>query len=270
MADTTRTSPENEHRAHESARIPPRPCRPLLSRRGNCPSSRYTTIDHRGWQPTTNPLTPPCPRQAVPAVSKKPGSRCGSDGDSVASRGTRCSRESVRLPRPAGAPVQGPRRSLPQPTPRRGLAIFVQPTLTQRSLGGDSGREVVGYTRAAYARRSCRRRDHCRVLGRARGRQRDHGSQHHAIAYRSALRRLGIHQSTSRTGSCLDGAAAEAFFATIKVEIGTNAWPGRAAACRAIEIWIKLYNERRLHALLGYCTPLEARLTWQDRMSTAV
>ena len=34
------------------------------------------------------------------------------------------------------------------------------------------------------------------------------------------LRRLEIRQSTSRTGSCLDCAATESFFATIKAEIG--------------------------------------------------
>ena len=37
----------------------------------------------------------------------------------------------------------------------------------------------------------------------------DRGSQYHATSYRDALGRLEIRQSTSRTGSCLDGAAAE-------------------------------------------------------------
>ena len=59
-------------------------------------------------------------------------------------------------------------------------------------------------------------------------------------------------QSTSRTGSCLDGAAAESFFATIKAEIGRTFWPDRAAARRDIENWIKSYNERRLHSSIGY------------------
>ena len=46
----------------------------------------------------------------------------------------------------------------------------------------------------------------------------DRGSQYHARAHRNTLKRLEIRQSTSRTGSCLDGAAAESFFATIKTE----------------------------------------------------
>ena len=97
----------------------------------------------------------------------------------------------------------------------------------------------------------------------------DHGSQYHAKAYRNALRRLEIRQSTSRSGSCLDGAAAESFFATIKAEIGIAYWPDRASARRNIENWIRHYNQRRLHSTLDYKTPLETRTAWQQRMSTA-
>ena len=60
-------------------------------------------------------------------------------------------------------------------------------------------------------------------------------SQYRARTYRGALRRLDIRQSTSRTGSCLDGAAAESFFATIKTEIGAESWPDRASARHDIE-----------------------------------
>jgi transposase InsO family protein len=98
----------------------------------------------------------------------------------------------------------------------------------------------------------------------------DRGSQYHAKTYRSALRRLEIRQSTSRTGSCLDGAAAESFFATLKTEIGTEVWPDRASARRDIENWIKFYNERRLHSALGYQSPAETRRAWQHRMATTV
>jgi putative transposase len=97
----------------------------------------------------------------------------------------------------------------------------------------------------------------------------DRGSQYHAKAYRNALRRLEIRRSTSRTGSCLDGAAAESFFATIKTEIGAESWPDRASARRDIENWITACNERRLHSSLGYKTPIEVRTAWQERISTA-
>lgn len=97
----------------------------------------------------------------------------------------------------------------------------------------------------------------------------DRGSQYHSKTYRNALRRLEIRQSTSRTGSCLDGAAAESFFATIKEEIGVRLWPDRTSARRDIENWITQYNERRLHSALNYKTPTETRCAWQERMTTA-
>lgn len=97
----------------------------------------------------------------------------------------------------------------------------------------------------------------------------DRGSQYHARRYRNALRRLEIRQSTSRTGACLDGAAAESFFATIKAEIGIRSWPDRASARKDIESWITSYNERRLHSAIGYWTPAEARHAWQERMARA-
>jgi putative transposase len=71
--------------------------------------------------------------------------------------------------------------------------------------------------------------------------------------------RINTRHSTSRTGSCFDSAGAESFFATIKTQIGVDAWPGRAAARRDIERWITDYSQRRLHCSLGYQTPVEAR-----------
>ena len=97
----------------------------------------------------------------------------------------------------------------------------------------------------------------------------DCGSQYHSKTYQNVLRRPGIRQSTSRTGSCLDGAAAESFFATLKCEIGAASWPDRTTARRDIENWIRAYNERRLHSSIDYRTPTELRIAWQQRMSTA-
>jgi transposase InsO family protein len=97
----------------------------------------------------------------------------------------------------------------------------------------------------------------------------DRTGRYHSRAHRNALHRLQIRQSTSRTGSCLDGTAAESFFATIKAEIGVGFWSDRASARRDIENWITHYNQRRLHSALGYRTPVETRSAWQQRMSTA-
>jgi putative transposase len=97
----------------------------------------------------------------------------------------------------------------------------------------------------------------------------DGGCQYHSAACRSTLRRLEIRQSTSRTGSCLDGAAAESFFATIKAEIGIGPWPDGASARRDIENWIIHYCQRRLHSALGYQGPTETRRTCQQRTAMA-
>jgi transposase InsO family protein len=95
------------------------------------------------------------------------------------------------------------------------------------------------------------------------------GGRYRARSYQNAVQRLGVRQSTSRTGSCLDGAAAGSFFATIKAETGAGLWPDRASARRDIENWITRYSQRRLHCALGYKTPSETRTAWQQRMSTA-
>ena len=62
-------------------------------------------------------------------------------------------------------------------------------------------------------------------------------SQYHAKIYPSALRRLGIRQRTSRTGSCLDGAAAESFEAASRQPV--QAVPMRMGAlkvCRPVSM----------------------------------
>ena len=51
---------------------------------------------------------------------------------------------------------------------------------------------------------------------------------------------------------------AESFFASLKGEMtDTQAWPTRAAACRAVVEYIAWYNGTRLHSTLGYRSPAE-------------
>jgi transposase InsO family protein len=47
----------------------------------------------------------------------------------------------------------------------------------------------------------------------------DRGAEYTSTAFTQACRRLGARWSMSRTGSCLDNAVAESFFATLKVEL---------------------------------------------------
>jgi Integrase core domain len=61
-----------------------------------------------------------------------------------------------------------------------------------------------------------------------------------------------------RTGSCLDNAVAESWFASRKVElVHRHHYRSRAEARAAIFRWIAWYNRFRLHATCGYLPPIE-------------
>jgi putative transposase len=62
----------------------------------------------------------------------------------------------------------------------------------------------------------------------------------------------------SRTGSCLDNAVAESWFASLKVElVSRHHYRTRAEARAAIFHWIAWYNRFRLHSTNGYLSPIE-------------
>jgi transposase InsO family protein len=85
----------------------------------------------------------------------------------------------------------------------------------------------------------------------------DRGSTYTSARYRATCSQLGLRQSTGRTGSCLDNAVAESFFATLKKELGRRYFASRADARRAVFAWINYYNQRRLHSSCGYQPPAE-------------
>lgn len=92
----------------------------------------------------------------------------------------------------------------------------------------------------------------------------DRGCQYTSAEFRRRCEALGISQSMGRTGTALDNAAAESFFATLKKElVHRYRWLEHADARRAIVRWIEgWYNARRLHSSLGYRTPTEAEDHW--------
>ena len=70
-----------------------------------------------------------------------------------------------------------------------------------------------------------------------------------------------ITQSMSRKGNCWDNAVAESFFKTIKHEwIFRFKFNSYTQLYESIEDYINWYNTERLHASLGYLTPLEMEL----------
>lgn len=82
--------------------------------------------------------------------------------------------------------------------------------------------------------------------------------QYTSAAFAAACAELGVTRSTGRAGSCFDNAVAEAFWSTLKRELGRGWWPTRDAAWRAVFDYLAFYNRRRRHSAIGYRTPHEA------------
>jgi putative transposase len=93
----------------------------------------------------------------------------------------------------------------------------------------------------------------------------DVGVKYTAGACVAACERLGLRRSMSRTGSCLDNAVAESWFASLKVELVHRAHYRTCAEARAaIFAWIAWYNRFRLHSTNGYLSPVE----WEHQHAT--
>lgn len=89
----------------------------------------------------------------------------------------------------------------------------------------------------------------------------DRGTQYMSRDFAQACWRLGVVQSASRTGSCLDNAVAESFFATLKVELVNRCrYQTRQEARTSIFAWVARYNRSRLHSTLSYLPPIE----WEE------
>jgi putative transposase len=85
----------------------------------------------------------------------------------------------------------------------------------------------------------------------------DRGSTYTSARYQQRCEQLGLRQSVGRTGSCLDNAVAEAWFASLKKELGRKHFTTRAQARRAIFAWVNYYNFSRLHSACQYRPPAE-------------
>lgn len=90
----------------------------------------------------------------------------------------------------------------------------------------------------------------------------DMGRQYQMPAYRLALEQMGIAQSMSRKGNCLDNAKAENFFSMVKTELYYD-WEGDDPDIfeRDLEKYIDWYNNVRIKRRLDGSSPVEYRLS---------
>ncbi|MEE6169639.1 MULTISPECIES: IS3 family transposase [unclassified Mycolicibacterium] len=87
----------------------------------------------------------------------------------------------------------------------------------------------------------------------------DRGCQFTSAQLARFARDHDLRRSVGRTGVCWDNAAAESFWATLKVEFYDRyLWPTKAAAKLAVSDWIeRVYNRRRRHSALGMISPVQ-------------
>jgi transposase InsO family protein len=83
----------------------------------------------------------------------------------------------------------------------------------------------------------------------------DRGSPYASEDYQAILRAHGITCSMSRSGDCFDNAVMEAFFSTVKIELGDRFETSDEAKRALFEYLEAFYNQRRRHSTLGYVSP---------------
>ncbi len=91
--------------------------------------------------------------------------------------------------------------------------------------------------------------------------QSDQGWQYRMPAFRRRLQSSGLVQSMSRKGNCLDNAAMESFFGTLKCELYyLNEYESVHDLKEALHDYIHYYNMDRIKLGLGGLSPVEYRM----------
>ncbi|MGO6898906.1 IS3 family transposase [Rhizobium ruizarguesonis] len=88
----------------------------------------------------------------------------------------------------------------------------------------------------------------------------DQGWHYQMPAYQQQLQKCGIAQSMSRKGNCLDNAAMESFFATLKSELfHPNRFESIKSLKDGIDHYIHYYNHKRIKLKLKGLSPVQYR-----------
>jgi transposase InsO family protein len=85
----------------------------------------------------------------------------------------------------------------------------------------------------------------------------DRGGPYTSEDYQKTLEKNGIAVSMSRRGNCIDNAAMESWFSTLKSELGERFESFSEAKEQLFDYIEVFYNQKRMHSSLGYVSPAE-------------
>lgn len=97
----------------------------------------------------------------------------------------------------------------------------------------------------------------------------DQGSPYASEDYQRILRDHGVTSSMSRRGNCHDNAVAEAFFATLKAELGERFESGGDAKDKLFDYIEVFYNRKRRHSTVGNVSPSNYERQQADQKAAA-
>jgi len=88
----------------------------------------------------------------------------------------------------------------------------------------------------------------------------DQGVQYTAAQFKQTLSLHAITQSMSRRGNCWDNAVQERFFRSLKSEyLNGLSFINHQAVVSAVEHYIRYYNNKRIHSVIGNISPAQKR-----------
>ena len=99
----------------------------------------------------------------------------------------------------------------------------------------------------------------------------DRGSQYTSQDFQNLLSKFKGIASMSGKGNCLDNAASESLFGTLKTEcVPEDGYSDRATGRSDIFRYLEgFYNRKRIHSGLGYCSPDEFEANyWKNQSAT--
>ena len=94
----------------------------------------------------------------------------------------------------------------------------------------------------------------------------DHGVQFTSWTFTNKIRASELMPSFGTIGDCYDNSMMESFWSSMQIELlNRKKWRTRVDVANAIFDYIKIfYNRQRRHSQLGYSTPIEHELRFDQ------